>query len=103
MAQPRTLVEALRWRARHQPERMAFTFLPDGEAAELRLTYAELDEQARSVAAHLQALNAAGERIMLLFPPGLEYIPAFYGCLYAGAIAVPAYPPRVNRTLSRLE
>ena len=72
-----TLVELLRWRARHQPERRAYTFLVDGEVAEVSLTYAELDRQARSIAAYLQSLGATGERALLLYPPGLEYIAAF--------------------------
>ncbi len=40
---------------------------------------------------------------MLFFPPGLEFITAFFGCLYAGAVAVPVYPPRSGLTLSRLD
>ncbi|MGB9181613.1 MAG: amino acid adenylation domain-containing protein, partial [Pyrinomonadaceae bacterium] len=82
---------------------MAYTFLVDGEAAEVCLTYRELDQQARSVAAWLQSFKATGEHVLLLYPPGLEYIIAFFGCLYAGAVAVPAYPPRLNRTLFRLQ
>ncbi len=70
------------------------------------MTYAELDRQARTIAAQLQRLGAAGERVLLLYPPGLTYIAAFFGCLYAGAVAVPAYPPnpaRLERTLPRLQ
>jgi acyl-CoA synthetase (AMP-forming)/AMP-acid ligase II len=74
----------------------------DGEAEEIHLTYEELDRQARAIGAWLQAFGATGERALLLFPPGLEYIAAFFGCLYAGVIAVPAYPPRSNRHLDRL-
>jgi amino acid adenylation domain-containing protein/non-ribosomal peptide synthase protein (TIGR01720 family) len=97
------LIELLQLRAERQPERTAFTFLTDGETEETRLTYQELDRQARAVGAQLQQQGAAGERVLLLFPPGLEYISAFFGCLYAGAVAVPAYPPRRNRSLSRLQ
>ena len=43
-----------------------------------------------------------GERVLLLYPPGLEYVAALFGCLYAGAVAVPAYPPRFNRPMLRL-
>ncbi len=67
------------------------------------MTYEELDCQARRLAAHLQALRLTGERVLLLFPPGLEYVVAFFGCLYAAAVAVPAYPPRRNRSLDRLQ
>src|SRR5690349_9381435 len=96
-----TLVEILRWRALNRPDQKAYTFLSDREE-EHSLTYAELDQQARAIGAMLQKLNATGERILLLYPSGLEYIAAFFGCLYAGAIAVPAYPPRLNRSIERL-
>ena len=101
---PSTLVELLRWRALPQAEQPAYTFLTDGETDEAHLTYQDLDRQARAIGAQLQQLEASGKRILLLYPPGLEYIAAFFGCLYAGAVAVPAYPPdpnRLNRTLPR--
>src|ERR1700733_2391727 len=81
-----TLVEMLRWRAVHQPEQRAYTYLIDGETEGGHLTFAELDLQARMVAAMLQRRNASGERVLLLFPTGLEFIGAFFGCMYAGAI-----------------
>src|SRR5262249_20772607 len=69
------------------------------------LTYGELDEKARAIAASLAQSVGPGERVLLLYPPGLEYIAAFFGCLYANVIAVPAYPPdpaRLERMLPRL-
>ncbi|MBN1814014.1 MAG: SDR family NAD(P)-dependent oxidoreductase [Anaerolineae bacterium] len=98
-----TLVDILRWRALHRPDRRAYTFLVDGETEEKHLTYGELDCKARAIGAFLQDLGASGERILLLYPPGLEYIAAFFGCLYAGAIAVPSYPPRLNRPDPRIQ
>jgi acyl-CoA synthetase (AMP-forming)/AMP-acid ligase II len=98
-----TLVELLRYRASNQPERIAYIFLRDGETEEARLTYGELDQNARAIAAHLQSLDAQGERGLLLYPPGLEFISAFFGCLYAGVVAIPAYPPRRNQNLLRLQ
>jgi len=80
----------------------SFAFLADGEAAEVRLSFADLDARARAIAARLQAEGLAGERALLLFSPGLEFLPAFFGCLYAGVVAVPAYPPRLNRPMPRL-
>jgi amino acid adenylation domain-containing protein len=80
-------------------------FLLDGEVDAACLTYAALDRRARIIAARLSGGAAPGDRILLIYPPGLEYIAAFFGCLYAGMIAVPAYPPnpaRLNRTLGRL-
>jgi acyl-CoA synthetase (AMP-forming)/AMP-acid ligase II len=100
-----TLVKLLRWRALQQPEQLAYIFLVDGEMKETRLTYGELDQKARAIGAFLQSSQAAGERALLLYPPGLDYIAAFFGCLYAGVIAVPAYPPRPSRvrSLSRIQ
>src|SRR5215203_1379522 len=98
-----TLVEMLRGRALADPARQAYTFLTDGEMQEVHLTCGELDQRARAIGASLQAAGAKGERVLLLYPPGLEYVAAFFGCLYAGAVAVPVYPPRMNQNLVRLE
>ncbi len=98
-----TLVELLRWRAAHQPDRLAYAFLEDGETETQRVTYGELDRQARAVAAWLEDVGAVGERALLLYPPGLDYIATFFGCLYAGVVAVPAYPPRLNRPVPRIQ
>ncbi|ATB48692.1 fatty acyl-AMP ligase [Corallococcus macrosporus] len=102
-----TLTDLLRWRASNQPEANAYTYLQDGEGQELTWTYRELDRQARAIAAALQEHKGAGERALLLYPPGLDYIAAFFGSLYAGVAAVPAYPPAqlqaVNRILSILQ
>jgi acyl carrier protein len=101
--EPATLLDLLGWRASHQPEQRAYTFLRDGEVEERSVNYGELDRQARAVATRLQALGvASGERVLLSYPPGLEYVVAFLGCLYAGVVAVPTYPPRLNRPISRL-
>ncbi|HEV2735001.1 MAG TPA: AMP-binding protein, partial [Longimicrobiaceae bacterium] len=89
-----SLVDLLRSRADEDPARCAYTFLLNGEIEEGHVTYGELDLRARAVAARLQALGAAGERALLLYPPGLEYVAALFGCFYAGVVAVPAYPPR---------
>ncbi|HEY6187654.1 MAG TPA: amino acid adenylation domain-containing protein [Pyrinomonadaceae bacterium] len=100
---PSTLVGLLRQRAQSEPDGPAYCFLLDGELEEERITYAELDGRARAIAAALQGLNAGGERALLLYPPGLDYVAAFFGCLYAGVLAVPAYPPRANRNTQRLQ
>jgi thioester reductase-like protein len=95
-ATPRTLGELLRQRAERTPEARAFTFLSDGETEAEALTYAELDRRASAIAARLQALGGAGERALLLYPPGLDFISAFFGCLYASTVAVPVIPPSLN-------
>ncbi len=98
-----TLVEILRWRALHQPNRRAYTFLVDGETQEISLTYAELARRARAIAAALEGLGAPGQRALLVYPPGLEYICALFGCLLARVVAVPAYPPRSERGVARVK
>lgn len=97
-----TLVDVLRWRAEHQPDRVAFRFLSDGEAETGLLTYAQLDRQAKSIAASLTKKCQPNDRALLLYPPGLEFIAAFMGCLYARVIAVPLYCPRFNRDDPRI-
>src|SRR5215510_3299160 len=98
-----SLIELLQQRAGSTPERVAYRFLGDGETRESRITYGELDLRARSIAACLQQMGACGERALLLYPAGLAFVEAFFGCLYAGVIAVPAPPPRLNRNAQRLE
>ena len=92
-----TLIDILRSRALATPSQRAYTYLRDGETDEMYWEYWELDRRARRVAAWLQSYGAAGERALLLFPPGLAYLAAFFGCLYAGVTAVPAYPPQRER------
>jgi 8-amino-7-oxononanoate synthase/acyl carrier protein len=89
--------------AAHKADDMAFTYLADGEVEEVPITYGELDRQARAIAAWLQAHGLQGQRALLLYPPGLEFIASFFGCQYAGVVAVPAYPPRMNRSLTRIQ
>jgi len=96
------LTDVLCARAAERPASLAYLFLHNGEDQEERLSYGELDRRAREIAAGLQQEGLAGERVLLLYPPGLEFIAAFWGCLYAGVVAVPAYPPRSSRTLPRL-
>jgi acyl-CoA synthetase (AMP-forming)/AMP-acid ligase II/acyl carrier protein len=97
-----SLVAVLRRRAAADPDRRLFTFLADGEREDELLTAAELDTRARAIGAALQQAGLQGQRALLLYPPGLEFVAAFLGCLYGGVAAVPAYPPRSNRNLPRL-
>jgi acyl-CoA synthetase (AMP-forming)/AMP-acid ligase II len=102
MRPERTLVEVLRARADAEGDRVAFTFLADGEREAARWSCAELDRRARAIGAHLQARLAAGDRVVLAYPPGLDFIAAFFGCLYAGMIAVPMPMPNPRRPGERL-
>ena len=94
---PVTLVQALAQRAAQTPQRVALRFLADDPREEAVLTYQDLDLRARTIAAALQARTGFGDRAILLFPSGPDYVAAFFGCLYAGVIAVPAYPPESSR------
>jgi malonyl CoA-acyl carrier protein transacylase len=95
-----SLLDILSCRAQYQSDKQAYIFLENGETESGSLTYGELDRQARAIAAHLQSWQ--GKRALLLYPSGLEFITAFFGCLYAGVVAVPVYPPGRNQKLSRL-
>lgn len=94
----------LRHRAAAEGEARAYVFLPDRVGlqptglsrggARPELTFAGLHARALAVARHLAARGGKGERAALLFPPGLDFITAFFGCLYAGVVAVPMMIPR---------
>jgi acyl transferase domain-containing protein/acyl-CoA synthetase (AMP-forming)/AMP-acid ligase II/glyoxylase-like metal-dependent hydrolase (beta-lactamase superfamily II)/acyl carrier protein len=108
-----TWIDLLQRLAAEKPEGLAYTFLTPGLAPGggegTSLSFRALDERARAIAARLQregVKGAPGARALLLYPPGLEYIAGFFGCLYAGVVAVPAYPPdrtRLARTLPRIK
>lgn len=97
------LVDLLRYRTLHQSNQIAFTFLQDEEEPESSLTYKQLDTKARSIAVYLQNISTPGERVLLLYPPGLDYIAAFFGCLYAELISIPLYVPKNNRKMARIQ
>lgn len=91
-----TLVDLLRHRAATVGDKQAFCFITDHDREEV-VTYRDLDERARAIGGELQGLAPPGSRAMMLFPPGLDFIAAFFGCLYAGIVAVPVAPPGRNR------
>src|SRR5437868_3521245 len=87
---PTMLVDVLRSRAVTQANELAFVFLDHkGDVVDQR-TFATLDANARSIASELAARGLCGERIMLVFPPSLDFVTALFGCFYAGCVAVPA-------------
>lgn len=96
------LVDCIQYWMGQYADEVAFYFT-DGEQEEVRLTYRQLHEASATIAARLCELGLRGQRVLLLYPPGLDFVKGFFGCLYAGAIAVPAYPPRRNRYMSRIE
>src|SRR5260370_17802596 len=93
-----SLVDLLRYRAAKQPNDLAYVLLSDQGQEESVLTFAELDQRASEVAARL-AHSQIGDRALLLFGPGLDFIVAYFGCLLAGVIAVPIMLPRRNSSL----
>ncbi|MDJ0592499.1 MAG: fatty acyl-AMP ligase [Pleurocapsa sp. MO_226.B13] len=97
-----TLLDLLNYRVQQQSDQTAYTFIQKGEEIG-KISYQELEQKAKAIATSLQSLDLAGERALLLYPPGLEFVNAFFGCLYAGVVAVPAYPPRRNQNMSRLK
>ncbi|WP_437975236.1 non-ribosomal peptide synthase/polyketide synthase [Sorangium sp. So ce295] len=100
----KNFVELLAERASAHPDRVALRFLAGGDAEGEVLSYRDLHERACAIAAHLRSMAPPGERALLLYPSSVSYVTAFFGCLYAGMIAVPAYPPESmqRQHLSRL-
>ncbi|WP_028400711.1 fatty acyl-AMP ligase [Ectobacillus panaciterrae] len=97
-----SLVSLLRHKAEELGERTVFTFLDFDKNTQSFLTFAELDRSAKAIASAIQGTAIKGERAILMFHSGLDYIKAFFGCLYAGVIAVPVYPPGQSRHALRL-
>ncbi|MCX7345544.1 MAG: AMP-binding protein, partial [Alphaproteobacteria bacterium] len=100
---PGNLVRALRRHADERPDRPAFMHLDDDPSDHPSFTYAQLDRRARAIAGRLQDMGFAGQRVLLVYPPGLDFIAAFWGCLYAGCVAVPTSPPHRHRMGDRFQ
>lgn len=98
-----SIANQLKWRATHLPDRLALCYLADGETETQRLTYRELDADANKIAAKLQSLNLRNKCVLMLYSSGLEFVRAFFGCLYAGVIAVPTYVPKSKQILQKIE
>ncbi len=81
-----TLVELLRHRTNQAPQRIVLTFLADADTIKATLSYAQLDHKARAIAATLQSRGLTGQRALLVYPPGLDYVAALFGCLYDGTV-----------------
>ena len=94
-----TLADILQSRAEITPDQIAYIFLQDGENEEEIITYAGLYEIAGSIAEVLLQKSKPGDRALMLYPPGLDFVKTLFACFYTGIIAVPAYPPRKNRSL----
>ena len=97
------ILQILNQRATQQPDQLAFCFLNNKGEYVQKHTFASLSLRARSIAARLRQKVAPGDRVILLYSPGLDFVEAFFACLYAGALAVPAYPPRKNIHALRIQ
>ncbi len=97
-----SFVEILQFRAAHQTDRPAYIFDLDGRGEEVSVTYGELDHAARRIAAQLRARTEPGDRALLLYPTGRDFVAAFMGCLYAGVVSIPLFPPGASRRAGRL-
>lgn len=100
---PRTnLVDTLRYWARVSPDAPAYYFTDGENGPDLKITFSELDQAARAVAVTILQQAKPGDCGLLLYPPCLDFVIGLFGCLYAGCVAVPAFPPRRNRKGARL-
>lgn len=99
--EPTDLVELLRSQAIRSADQCAYTFL-SGDDKDISITYHELDRRAKQIGAWLQSHRLEGERALLMFQPGLDFIAAFFGCIYANVLAVPVYPLKRSRSMARL-
>ena len=89
-----SLVELLHHRAVRQADQRAYVFINEAGAELAELTFRQLDDCSRSLAKRLAELAAPGDRALLIFAPGLDFLVAYFACLYAGIIGVPVVPPR---------
>jgi acyl-CoA synthetase (AMP-forming)/AMP-acid ligase II len=96
-----TILAALQSHVCTLGEEVAYTFLKSNDERQT-VTYREVNDRARSIAQQLLEFSQPGDRALMIYPPGLEFIEAFLGCLYAGIVAVPAYPPKKNRNSERI-
>jgi acyl-CoA synthetase (AMP-forming)/AMP-acid ligase II/aryl carrier-like protein len=92
----RSISEVLRRQAAEKSIVVALRFQSETSSAEQAITYGELDRRSRVIGGWLQSIGAADRPVVLVFPPGLDYVAALFGTLYAGAIAVPLPPPKLN-------
>ena len=88
-----SIVEVLRWRATNQPHETGYVYLREGRIPEQRVTYSDLDLSARRIALALSGSASPGDRALLFYPAGKDFLTAFFGCLYAGIVAIPLSLP----------
>lgn len=97
------MVERLIQHENNLPDKTVYFFLEDGVLESSSITYSGLVKKAKAIAAALLAAGNKGDRVLLLFPTGIPFITAFFGCFFAGMVAVPAYPPKRSRPNERFK
>jgi acyl-CoA synthetase (AMP-forming)/AMP-acid ligase II/acyl carrier protein len=97
-----TYIEVIKNRVLERPDHVVFRFLNDGVNENESLSYKQLELKSKALGAQMQEYGKKGDRVLLLFPPGLSYVASIFSCFYSGFVAVPAYPPRRNHKLTRL-
>jgi len=97
-----TYIDVIKNRVKANPNHVVFRFLNDGINESESFTYRQLETRSKALGTAMQEFAKKGERVLLLFPPGLSYVASLFACFYSGMIAVPAYPPRRNRSLDRI-
>jgi len=97
-----TVLDVIAAHATRMPDKPAVTFLRDGEADSVTLSYASLMSRVRAAAAGLRRHAQGNDRVALLFPAGLEFVSAFLGSLYAGVTAVPMPLPNDEESGRRM-
>ena len=97
-----TFIEVVKNRVKADPEHIVYRFLDDGINESESFNFHQIEIRSKAMGASMQQVASKGERVLLLFPPGLSYVASFFACLYTGLVAVPAYPPRRNRSLHRI-
>ncbi|MBN9228887.1 MULTISPECIES: SDR family NAD(P)-dependent oxidoreductase [Legionella] len=90
------IVNVVQNRAQKHPQAKAALYLEDGQHPTASLTFGELDQQAKMIAANLQSQHMLGQRALLIYPTGIEFITSLLGCWYAGVIAVPVPCPKID-------
>jgi len=96
-----TIVEVFERNCHNRPDKVLYYFLEDGLKETDRITYGQMNVRLKAIATELRSAFKKGDRALLIFPPGIEFIVSLFGCFYSGIIAVPAYPPRKNRMFQR--
>ncbi len=103
VSKERTLVHLFTRHLKQSPNKVLYRFLKNGEDEVDTRTFQELFDRSMIIASHISKQTKPGDRALLLYPSGLDFVDAFFGCLLAGVIAVPAFPPQGKRRVGRLE